>query len=122
MTNDLQGSQKGFGTIKKYLIPDSYLYNVAYKWVTNVDITFVSSHVLDNPPFSGEQVTNYVDYGNHLFSCDISFLKHMDLQSRNMTVTDEMNSTFYFMYYDETEEGTGDAHWVIVDIQEILSE
>lgn len=122
MTNDLQGTQKGFGTMKEYLITDSYLYNVAYKWVTNIDSTFTADHVLDNPPFSDEKVTNYVSYGEHLFSCDISFVKHMDLASRNMKVTDEMNSRFYFMYYDETDDGKDNPRWVILDIQEILSE
>ncbi|MGN0507266.1 MAG: hypothetical protein ACI4FZ_11950 [Lachnospiraceae bacterium] len=121
MTKDLDGAKNGFETMKKYLIKDSYLYNVAYKWATNIDITFVSSHVLDHPPFSEEKVTNYISYGDHLFSCDISFLKHMDLVSRNMKVTDEMNSTFYFMYYDETEDGKDNPHWVILDIQEIVS-
>ena len=122
MTNDLEGTQKGFGTMKKHLITNSYLYNVAYKWTTNIDITFVSSHVLDNPPFSEEKVTNYKSYGDNVFSCDISFLKHMDLASRNMKVIDEMNSTFYFMYYDETKDGVDNPRWVILDIQEIITE
>jgi len=122
MTDDLEGSQHGFGTMKKYLIKDSYLYNVAYKWVTNIDITFTATHVLDNPPFSEERVSNYVSYGDNLFSCDIYFVKHMDLVSRGLKVTDITNSTFFFMYYDETDDGKDNAHWVILDIQENLSE
>ncbi len=121
MTDDLKGAKHGFDTIKKYLITDSYLYNVAYQYVTSVDITFVATHVLENPPFSGEKITNYVSYGDNLFSCDIYFLKHMDLYTRNIKTTDEMNSTFYFMYYDETDDGKDNPRWVILDIQEILS-
>lgn len=124
MTNDLEGSQKGFGTIKEYLVTDSYLYNVAYKWVTNIDITFTFAHVLKNPPFTEERVSNFVSYGENLFSCDVYFVKHMeDLKDRNEgEIEDVMNSTFYFMYYDETDDGVDNPRWVILDIREILSE
>lgn len=117
MTDDLEGPQNGFGTMKEYLLPGSYLYDVAYKWVTNIDITFTFSHVLKNPPFTEESVTNYVSYGDNLFSCDIYFVKHMeDAKDRNEgEIVDIMNSTFYFMYHEE--DG-----WVILDIQENLSE
>ena len=123
MTNDLEGSQKGFGTMKQYLIKGSYLYDVAYKWVTNIDITFTFSHVLKNPPFTEEKVSDFVSYGDNLFSCDIYFVKHMeDLKDRNEgEIEDVMNSTFYFMNYDETEDGVDNPHWVILDITEILS-
>ena len=123
MTKDLEGSQKGFGTMKKYLIKNSYLYNVAYKWVTNIDITFVFGHVLKNPPFTDEKVTNFISYGDNLFSCDIYFVKHMeDLKDRNEgEIEDVMNSTFYFMKYDETNDGVDNPKWVILDIAEILS-
>jgi hypothetical protein len=124
MTKDLEGSQKGFGTMKKYLIKNSYLYDVAYKWVTNIDITFVFGHVLKNPPFTDEKVTNFISYGDNLFSCDIYFVKHMeDLKDRNEgEIEDVMNSTFYFMNYDETADGVDNPHWVILDITEILSD
>ena len=122
MTDDLEGAGKGFETIRKYLIKDSYLYNVAYKWTTNIDIMFTATHVLENPPFTEEKVTNYISYGDNVFSCDVSFVKHMYLTEKRMQVTDEMNSTFYFMYYDETDDGIDNAHWVILDIQEIVAE
>jgi len=124
MTNDLEGSQNGFRTIEEYLMKGSYLYDVAYKWVTNIDITFTFSHVLKNPPFTEERVSDYVGYGNNLFSCDIYFVKHMeDIKDRNEgEIVDIMNSTFYFLYYDETDDGKDNPHWVIADIQENLSE
>ena len=37
-------------------------------------------------------------------------------------VDDVLNSTFYFMNYDDTEDGVDNPHWVIIDIQENLSE
>ena len=117
MTGDLTGSQNGFGAMKPYLIQNSYLYNVAYKWVNGIDFTFTSSHTLEEPPFTGETVTNYVIYNENLFSCDVAFVKHMYLYKTEQYVTDEMNSTFYFFRY-----GEGDAaRWVILDIQEIVS-
>ena len=51
--------------------------------------------------------------------------KHMkDTVGRNgdEKITDILNSTFYFMYYDETNDGKDNPHWVILDKQDILSE
>ena len=79
-----------------------------------------ASHRLDDPAFTEEKVSNYVDYGNGLFSCDISFVKHMYLIYEYMHVTDVTNSTFYFMYLQDSNEE--DGRWVIVDIQEIIGE
>ncbi len=123
MTKDLQGSQNGFGTMKKYLIKNSYLYDVAYKWATNIDITFIFAHVLKNPPFTDEKVSNFISYGDTLFSCDIYFVKHMeDTKDRyEGEIEDIMNSTFYFMNYDETEDGVDNPKWVVLDIKEIIS-
>lgn len=122
MTGDLEGSKKGFGTMKKYLIEDSYLYNVAYKWINSADSTYTPRHTFKNPPFTEEKVSNFVSYGDTMFSCDIYFIKHMYLTSYKMDVDDVMNSTFYFMNYDDTEDGKDNPHWVIIDIQENLSE
>lgn len=120
MSNDLGGSQRGFLTMKEYLVEDSYLYDVAYRWAHGIDITYTAYHRLDDPAFTEEKVSNYVDYGNGLFSCDISFVKHMYLIYEYMHVTDVTNSTFYFMYLQDSNEE--DGRWVIVDIQEIIGE
>ena len=77
MTDDLSGGNNGFNTIKNYLIKDSYMYNVAYKWATGVDITFTSAHRTSDNYFTDEKVFNFVQYSDELFSCDISFVKHM---------------------------------------------
>lgn len=122
MTRDLKGSNKGFGTMKQYFIEDSYLYETAYKWITSVDSSYTPRHTYKNPPFTEENVSNFVSYGDNIFSCDIYFVKHMHLTSYNMDVDDILNSTFYFMNYDETEDGKDNPHWVIIDIQENLSE
>lgn len=120
MSDDLEGGQRGFATMSEYLVKDSYLYEVAYKWANGIDITYTAYHVLGNPPFTEEKVSNYVEYGNGLFSCDISFVKHMYLTYDYMHVTDVTNSTFYFMYLRDEDEAEG--YWVVVDIQEIIGE
>lgn len=121
MTDDLDGSQHGFATMKKYLIKDSYLYKVAYRWATSIDITFTSNHILEDPAFTDVKIGNYINYGNNVFSCDISFKKHMFLVKTKEQVIDEMNSTFYFMLYDGTKDGKDNPTWVILDIREIIS-
>ena len=121
MTDDLTGAQHGFPTMSKYLIKNSYLYKVAYKWATSIDITFTSNHTLKTPPFTDEKITNFVSYGDNVYSCDISFKKHMYLVRTGETVIDEMNSTFYFMLYDGTNDGKDNPTWVILDIREIIS-
>jgi len=118
MTRDLEGTNHGFNTIKKYLIKDSYLYNVAYKWATGIDITLTSDHKTENNYFENENITNFIRYNDKVFSCDISFIKYMYLHKKKMWVDDPTNSTFYFLKQGEGE----DAHWVIVDIQEIITD
>ena len=120
MSNDLKGGKRGFDTMKGFLIEGSYLYDVAYRWAYGIDITYTANHVLDDPPFTEEKISNYVDYGNGLFSCDISFVKHMYLTGSKMHVTDVTNSTFYFMYLQNADKT--DGRWVIVDIQKIIEE
>ena len=122
MTGDLAGGRKGFDTMKQYLIKNSYLYNIAYKWVTTADGTYTPRHTLNTPPFTEEKVSNYISYGDNIFSCNIYFIKQMHLTSHDMDVEDVMNSTFFFMKYDDTGDGIDNPHWVITDIQENLSE
>lgn len=118
MTQDLEGKNNGYYKISPYLISGSYLQGVAWKWATGIDITFTSDHTLRNPPFCTEKVTNYIVYSDDCFSCDILLEKIMDL-STGMQVTDTINSTFYFVKYDDTDNGIDDAHWVLVDYKEI---
>lgn len=122
MTRDLEGSNRGFGTMKKYFIEDSYLYQMAYKWINSADSSYTPKHTYKKPPFSGETVNNFISYGDDIFSCDIYLVKHMHLTSFKMDVDDVLNSTFYFLNYDDTEDGEDNPHWVIIDIQENLSE
>ncbi len=111
MTADLGGAKHGFGQVEAFLLPDSYLMDVAHKWATGVDITFTSVHTLDNPPFSEESVAGYVKYSDICFSVDVKLTKIMHLNS-GADVTDTMNSRFYYIQKDGV--------WYVADIQEII--
>ena len=112
LTNDLNGKLHGFYTISKYLIKDSYMYNYAYKWATNVDRTFISSHVFDDPAFSNTNVSNFKIYNENAFSCEVYLEKNMLLNRRgNQKITDTMNERMYFAYYE--------GEWKLVNMQAI---
>lgn len=111
MTADLTGAKHGFGQVEKFLLPNSYLSEVALKWATGVDITFTSVHTLDNPPFSEETVSDYVRYSDSCFSVDVKLTKIMHLNS-GANVADTMDCRFYYIL----ENGT----WYVCDIQEII--
>ncbi len=118
MTRDLTGTNYGFHKLAEHLIEDSYLRDVAWKWATGVDITFTSKHSLRNPPFQVAEATDFVAYGANAFSCDILLEKDLVLYGSKF-VKDTMHSTFYFVYYDDTDNGTDDPHWAIVDKHDI---
>lgn len=119
MTNDLTGSNHGYGQLSPYLIKDSYLQGVAWKWATGVDITFTSSHTLKTPQFQVEEVSNFVYYSDNCFSCDIRLEKDLVLTRTGEEVKDVIHSTFYFVNYDDSNNGKNDPHWVLADYQEI---
>lgn len=119
MTQDLTGANNGYGQLSPYLIKGSYLQDVAWQWATGIDITFTSSHTLKDPPFQVEKVSNYVVYSENCFSCDIRLEKKMVLTKTGEEVDDVINSTFYFVKYNGTDNGTSGPHWVLVDYREI---
>ena len=119
MTRDLSGTRYGFYRLEEYLIKDSYLRQVAWKWATGVDITFTSRHTLGNPPFQVAEATNFVAYGTKAFSCDIRLEKELRLTATGAKVNDVINSTFYFVYCDDTDDGKDNPHWAIADKQDI---
>lgn len=113
MSNDINGANHGYATIKKLLIEDSYLQGVAWDWATGVDITFTSPHKLGKTPFVEEEVCDFVSYSEKAFSCTVRFKKHMILTPGNMTVMDQFDSTVYFV--NIAEDGK-DPVWKIAEI------
>lgn len=120
LSNDLEGRNHGFYNISKYLIKDSYLYNYAYKWATNVDITFISRHTLKNPAFTNEKLSNFTIYNAKAFSCDVYLNKNMRIANGNDLV-DKMNERMYFAYYDDTNDNVNNPSWKLVNMQSITN-
>ncbi len=112
MTNDLAG---GLGALSKYLFRDSYLYSVAYKWSIGIDRTFTSIHTLYNPPFSDEKVTNFVQYSDNCFSCDVRLVKKMRI-ANGLDVDDELTGKLFFIKYDDTKDGVDNPRWMVADM------
>lgn len=119
MTKDLKGKINGFYTMAEYLFKDSELYNRAWEWATGMDITFTSIHTLAYPPFTREEIKNFISYTDKCFSCEILLEKPLYLNT-GRTVTDTMYSKFYFGYIDDTDNGKDDPHWGIIDAVSIL--
>ena len=112
---------KKFSDITKYLINGSYQYDVAKKFAYGVDITFTSAHTLANPAFTEESVTNFKWISENCFSVDVHFIKHMILTRSNTPVDDETNDTFYFVKWDDTDDGIDNPTWKIASMREIVN-
>lgn len=99
-SNDLTGSKHGLSTIKQYLVPDTYLYQMAVKYANGIDITFASRH--DSTEFVDEVISDYIKYSDDLFSVQIYLNKKMYVTTDSYTgdVYDETKGTFYFYRYD----------------------
>lgn len=105
MSNDYS-----FTNMAAYMLPDSYQYEVAYKYSQSTDRTFFSGHVLLDPAFTDSTVSNFVMITEDCFSVDISFVKHMRLNS-NQVVDDAMNDSFYFV--------RSNGKWLLAGMQEV---
>lgn len=112
-------TDKTFAQLSPYLLRGSYQYDMAYKYAHSIDITFTSIHTLRDPAFTDSAVGNYVRIADNCFSVDIRFVKHMHL-SNGMDVDDAMNDRFYFVYYDDTDNGRDDPAWKLAGIKEIV--
>lgn len=115
MSNDLP-----FAQASKHLLAGSYQYEVARKYATGVDIRYTSEHTLMDPAFTDVQVTNYIQLAENCFSVDISFVKHMRLRT-GRKVDDPMNDRFYFVKYDDTQDGVDNPGWKIAGMKEIVN-
>ena len=117
LTQDLEGYAYGFYTLAEHLVEGSELYNNALAWANGVDITFTSIHVLDDPPFTEESVTNFVMLSDNCFCCDVHFVKQMILDNGTRQ-PDPMNSTFYFV----KEEGFNGPAWKLIYMNALVKE
>ncbi len=122
MTDDLPGEKHGLYTVYKFFIKDSDYYKYAYQWATGVDITFTSEHTLDG--FENEKISNFTQYNDKCFSCEVYFEKKMTLYYNSMYSgkrTDIFNSVMYFVYVDDTpDNGVDDPHWAIAVMHDVV--
>ena len=116
MSND-----KKFAEIKNSLINGSYQYKKAYQYATGIDIHFVSPHTFADPKFTGNTVSNFTWITENCFSVDVSFVKHMILPS-GKRVDDAMNHRFYYVKYDDTDDGIDNPAWKIASMREIITD
>ena len=99
LTDDLDGKMHGYPTIKNYLVPNGNLQKFAYKWATDIDITFISNHTLDNPIFTNEKVENFEIFNENAFSCEVYLEKNMRVKGKKHK--DSMHDKMYFVYLED---------------------
>ena len=109
LTDDLNGYFHGFTKLTPYLIKDSYMYQMAYNWSHNVDITFVSRHSLKNPVFTNEYVKNCTVYNENAFKCEVNLEKNMVVNGQDKV--DTLHDYLYFVNYE--------GGWKLVDMKSI---
>lgn len=115
LTGDLYGENNGMSVIQQYLIRDSYYWNIASDYARSVDITYISEHTLSGQPYSNIEISDYISYGENCYSCHIYFEKNMVLTSGARRVN-TIDSTFYFVKYDDSDDEVDNPHWAIADM------
>lgn len=115
LTRDLNGENNGMSVIQQYLVRDSYYWNIASDYARSVDITYISEHTLSGQPYSDIEISDYISYGENCYSCHIYFEKNMILTSGARRVN-TIDSTFYFVLYDDSDDGVDNPHWAIADM------
>ncbi len=116
MTDDLTGPSHGLATVQSILIKDSDYWLQAKQWAGGVDITFTSAHIFDNPKYTNVVVDNYAEYSDTCYSVHIAFSKNLILTRTQEKITNDYDSTVFFILYDDTDDGVENPHWCIADM------
>ncbi|MBR5279441.1 MAG: hypothetical protein IKU26_00535 [Clostridia bacterium] len=111
MTRDLQG--EGLSTMAQYLIKDSAYYEKALIFLYG-DAWMTSAHYTSGNVYSPIVVEDYTRYSEECFSCHIQFTKTMYLYKQNKYATNEIDAVFYFLNYDDTDDGIHNPTWKLV--------
>lgn len=115
-TDDLTGANHGLATVQSFLIKDSDYWNMAKQWAGGVDITFTSAHKFDDPKYTNVVVDNYAEYSDVCYSLHIAFSKNMILTRTGEKISNDFDSTVFFIYYDDSDDGIDNPHWCIADM------
>ena len=123
MSADLGSSSKkyGFDKISAYFIKDSFFYNIAYHWMDNIDITFISNHVNLDPPFRDEVMDNFISFGDRCFSVHLSLFQRMRLKDGQYK-DEPFDEYCFFVKYDTTDDGKDNPSWYLVDMYQVFDD
>lgn len=99
LTADLPGTRWGLYTLTPNLIEGTELYQRAYAWATQVDITFTSLHTLDKETFTNTKVSNFTVYNENAFSVEVYLEKNMTLVNGEKR-KDVLHEILYYVYHD----------------------
>ncbi|MCR5823358.1 MAG: hypothetical protein K6G60_02900 [Lachnospiraceae bacterium] len=113
-------SDHGFSLLKDYLLPDTYRYKVLRGYAYGDDIN-LSSKIEPDPKYKDLALTNFVRYGEDIFSVDVYFKKIFRIWSTTYSYwyqTNEYttNARVFFMKDHKTDK------WLIADIYDIINE
>lgn len=122
VTNDMPGEKRGLYAMRKYIVTDSDFFYAAESYAKSVDITFISSHTIDKPAYTDLSVTEYTEYTDTCYSCHIEFTKNMHLTKNNNHVTMHINSYFYYVYIDDSDDGVDNPRWALLDMLSATSQ
>ena len=111
LTYDLPGD--GLATVRKYLIKGSAFYEQAEIFKNN-DLWMTSSHNSANNVYKNVSIGAYTRYTENCFSCHIKFDKQMTLTRTGEKVYTYIDSIFYFINYDDTDDGVYNPEWKMV--------
>jgi len=118
MTTDLEGETKGYYTIRKYIVNNSYLDKTAKAWATGYESALIGKHIFDNPPFHDVWYKNVVVLNENAFYCDVHFIKSFTVTSNNTHRDDIFYHRIYFVYVDDDADGV--YEWQILAMKEII--
>ncbi len=107
MSNDFS-----FANISKLMLPNSKQYKVAKDYSTSIDRTFFSNHILLDPAFTENKVSNFTWITEDSFSVQVSFVKHMKLTRTGQFKDDAMNDRFYFV--------RSNGKWLLAALKEVV--
>ena len=110
-SRDLEGARASTACLRGMFPKDSYYLELAENY-RRYDMWMYSAHYA--PTFSDEVVENYIRYSQDFFSCEVSFDKKMILISSGQPRHDYTHTRFYYVNVG--------GSWVIVDMQQILSQ
>ncbi len=108
-SRDLNGCGESTACLQPYFPEGSYYIDMAETY-RQEDMWMFSKH--NAPVFSNVNVSNYIQYSDDCFSCEVQFDKTMVLTMNGQTRVDHNDQTFYYVLIN--------GKWLIADIKDVL--